>query len=430
MKKIFTLVVCFFAVAMLLMGCGNSVVDESQLKTDFEAYMKADFSAGNEQIVEINIDRRQTEKDKKLDMVWCTVKTEDEKCAYEKSLILTYRLYDEDGWILDDVSVNSRSEWNIMPLAGADNNEIIASLNGVNVTADNELWYITQENIKNISVDKHETDLEVGTDIVTVTLTIDDLVKEASGQLVISYTFNNGNWTIDSLLGNKDFTTVTKPGFALNVTEETLVNELAGKTFDYGLDDGAVIVYTSDLQTITINKNEIFDFTIKSQESLSKGTIQNYLCDCIVKKPHAEFALSIEVQYFYAEEWNLQPISITAKCTSMNVEGEWTGTYGAIGGGGTAVLNVSSIDDNGLLMGTFRYIPNRVDKYSQPGSYSITGEINLATLYIHFTAGKWIDDPGRMSMEWDLSDISVRLNVEDSIMYGTASSARTIQVIP
>lgn len=112
----------------------------------------------------------------------------------------------------------------------------------------------------------------------------------------------------------------------------------------------------------------------------------------------------------------------------MNVEGEWTGTYGAIGGGGTAVLNVSAIDDNGLLMGTFRYTPNRVDKYSQPGSYSITGEINLATLYINFTAGEWIDDPGKKSMEWDLSDISERLNAENSIMCGTALSSRTIKV--
>lgn len=29
---------------MLLMGCGNSVADESQLKADLEAYMKTDFS--------------------------------------------------------------------------------------------------------------------------------------------------------------------------------------------------------------------------------------------------------------------------------------------------------------------------------------------------------------------------------------------------
>lgn len=428
MKKLFTPMICFFTVTMLLMGCGNSVADESQLKADLEDYLKTDFSTENEQIVEINIDRRKTEKDKQLDMVWCTVKTEDEKCAYEKSMILTYNLYDEGGWILDNVSVNSRNEWNIMPLAGVDNDEIIASLNRVNVTADNELWYITQENIKNISVDKHETDLEAETDIVTVTLTIDDLVAEASGQLVISYMFNNGNWTIDSLSGNEGFTTDTKSGFALNVTEETLVNELTGITFDYGLDEGAVIWYTSDLQTITIDKNEISDFTIKSQESSSKGTIQNYLCDCIVKKPHAEFALSIEVQYYYSGEWNLRPIFITAQCTSMNIEGEWMGTYGAVGGGGTAVLNISAIDDNGLIMGTFRYTPNRVDKYSQPGSYSITGEINLATLYIHFTAGEWIDDPGINSMEWDLSDITVRLNAEDSIMYGTASSLRTIKV--
>lgn len=421
MKNLFLPIILFFTVSMLLTSCGNRVAGKSQIKTDLEAYTETIFSTENEQIVEVNIDKRETKKKEKSDMVWCTVKTEDEKCSYEKNLVLTYNLYDKDGWILDNVSVNSRSEWNIMPLIGADNDEIISSLNGVNVTADNELWYIKKDNIKNISVDKHETDLEAETDIVTVTLTIDDLVEEASGQLVISYTFNNGNWIMDSLSGNENFAAATKSGFALNVTEETLINELDGKTFKYGMT-------ANDSQTITINKSEISDFSIERQESSSKGTDQNYYCECILKKPHAEFALSMEVHYSYSEEWNLQSISTTANCTSMNVEGEWTGTYRRVAGGGSAVINISAVDDNGLLIGTFKYTPNRVDRYSQPGSYNITGEMNLATMYIHFTAGEWVDYPGKNSLEWDSSDISIKLDVDNSIMYGEASDTRTVKV--
>ncbi len=57
----------------------------------------------------------------------------------------------------------------------------------MNLTVDNEIWYVSEDNIKSISVDNHETDLEAETDQVTVSLTVDDLVEEAEGQLVIDY---------------------------------------------------------------------------------------------------------------------------------------------------------------------------------------------------------------------------------------------------
>lgn len=122
-------------VMMLLGGCGKAVRDEKQIQADLESDLQANYFAENEKIIEVKIEKRQTEKKEKHDTVWCSVQTEDERCAYEKSLVLTYSLYDEGGWLLDDVSVNSRSEWVITPIIGISNDEIAASLCGINISA-------------------------------------------------------------------------------------------------------------------------------------------------------------------------------------------------------------------------------------------------------------------------------------------------------
>lgn len=419
MKKSLLLTFTFIVILMLFAGC-NSVANEKQIQADLESYTQSELFAENEKIVEIKIDKRQTANEKKQESVWCTVTTEDKHYSYEKAMTLTYNYYNEGGWMLDNVSVNNHSEWVITPLTGISNEEVSASLDGISVTANDEIWNITKGNIKSISIEEQKTDLENKTDVITATLTIDDEVEEASGQLVINYRFNN-EWVIDSISGNENFKAILKSGIALNVTEETLQNEISGQTSDYGIDGNA---------TITINKNEISDFKIESQESYEKGRRQIYLCSCKLIKPHAEFLLNVEIPYDYlgSDGWSIQPITINAQCTSINLEGEWKGTYRAIGGGGTAVLNISAIDDNGLITGTFKYTPNRVDKYSQPGSYNITGEITLATLSIHFTAGEWIDKPSE-EYEWQLSDISATLDIENSTLYGTAPDSRTLKVV-
>ncbi len=159
-------------------------------------------------------------------------------------------------------------------MTGINNDEISASLNNVNLTVDNEIWYVSEDNIKSISVDNHETDLKAETNQVTVSLTVDDLVEEAEGQLVIDYIFENGNWVMDSLSGNENFTSVIKQTVALNVEEETLLSAINGLSFEYGS------------QEITVDKNKVSDFVIESQAASSKGTLQQFFCSCTLTEPH------------------------------------------------------------------------------------------------------------------------------------------------
>lgn len=112
MKKIYLSLLITFSLVFLV-SCGKKVADEEQIQIDLEAFTQKSILSDSEKIIEIAIDKRQTQKDEKLDTVWCTVQTEDER-----------------GWILDEVSVSDKSSWVITPLIGVSDDEISASLIG------------------------------------------------------------------------------------------------------------------------------------------------------------------------------------------------------------------------------------------------------------------------------------------------------------
>lgn len=397
-----------------LAGCGAKVADEEKIQTDLEAYKQNDFLAADEKITEIVIDKRQTEKDAKVDTVWCGVQTEDARCAYEKDFTLTYSLYDEGGWMLDDVSVNNRSEWVITPLVGVNDDEISTSLIGIDVTINDEIWHVTRENIKSISVDSHETDLETQKDIVTATLIIDDLVEEASGQLIINYNFNHGSWVMDSISGRENFSALNKPGLELNVTENTLLDIINGQSFEYNPQESKM--YST--QEITINKDEVSDFVIDKQEVSSKGTSVQHFCSCTLTKPYATFTLAIEIPYYYSDEWTIRDISATAECTSVDIVGTWTGTnvYGR-----NCELDITEMDADGNISGS--YSDHGSPNY-KANSYYVAGKISKDTLEMTLEAGDII---GEKPYKWfKPSDIRAKLNVDDSSISGSADLQFTL----
>lgn len=408
MKKSILLILLLTVILMLFVGC-NSVVNEKQIQGDLEAYTQSEILAENEKIVEIKIDQRQTENEKKQDSVWCTVTTEDEHYSYEKAMLLTYDYYDGSGWKLNDVSVNNRSEWVITPLTGISKEEISDSLDGISVTADNEVWNVKKEKINSISIDEQKTDLESKTDIVTVTFTVDDVVEEASGQLIINYKFNN-EWVIDSISGNENFKTSVKPNMMLSVNEETLIEKISEQVFEYGVSNTDAFSSTSKLQSVTIKKNEVSDFVIESQETSSKGTVQTYACKCELTKPHAVFTLNIEMKAYYSGGWRIEPISIEAKCTSVKIDGIWTGTMNDK----ACELNITEAKADGTISGTFTY-------YNEAGSYYVSGKIDLNTLIIALEAGDEIKvGINIFGNAYGTSDIDAQLNVDDSTISGTA----------
>lgn len=432
MRKSRCIVLLFIAVILLLSGC-SSVANEKKIQSDLETDTQFDFLNEGEKIEKLEIEKRQTDKKQKIDTIWCMITTADTEVSYQKNAVLTYSFYDKGGWMLDDVSVNKSKEWIKTPLKGIDDEKIQSSLNGKYITINDEKWEITKDNISNFSIDKHDTNLEEKTDTVIASLTLDADVEEANGQVVISYKFDD-KWKLDTLSDKTVFTATVKPEAALNVTEDDLMNEIVNQGFQYGgskPDKSKKLIFKDNRnqQTVAINKGQLSDFKIDNQESSSKGSSQKYFCSGILTTSHVIFRLNAEIEYKYKKNdgWKMKSVAIIPEVYSVNIEGDWTGTYRAAGDCGKVTLSITDVSDDGTISGVYSWTPDVIDIARQPGSYHVSGTMNKDRLLLDLKAGEWIDEP-----KWATSvtkcDINALLYVDNSKMEGMGHHSSSITV--
>lgn len=419
-KRIF--VVLFMTMLLLLTGC-SKIADEKKIQSDLETDTQFQFLDENEEIKEIVIEKRQTDKNEKSDMIWCTVTTTDTEVLYQKNVVLTYGLYDQ-GWLLDGVATNHPSEWIKTPLKGIKEQDIPVSLEGKFVETVGERWDITTNNIKSISVMQQDTNLEEKTDKVTVALTLNADVEEASGQLIINYVFDD-DWKIDTIEGNKDFTATVKPEAALEVTEDDLIDVIDKQEFEYGASNEN----NASKQMIMVEKSEISNFVIENCKSSLKGSEQEYNCSCTLTKQHISCSLKANINYHYdsSNGWNVQQVVIVPGTISVDIAGDWTGTYVMAGDRGEVVLSITEVDDNGNISGIYSWTPEKVDNYRQPGSYYVSGTMNKDTLILNLKAGDWIKKP-KNALSVTKIDIRAWLNINDYEMDGIGHESSSIKI--
>lgn len=424
MKKIILAVLLVTILSTLLIGC-SSAVDEKQIQTDLQTNMEFEFLEDGEEIKHLVIEKRQTEKEQKSDTIWCTITTEDAEVSYQKNVVLTYGLYDKGGWMLDDVSVKETVR---TPLKGIAEENIAASLNNEYIIINDENWEITKENIKSISIDGHDTNLEEKSDTVIASIILDEEVEQASGKIEINYKYDDG-WKIDAVSEVEDFVITIKPEKALNLTEEDLTDILSGQTFKYGeqktnYGNGISFINNNSQQEIVINKNEISNFVIENQTSSSKGTYQMLSCRCTLTKQHVDFDIQAEIQYLYdgSNGWQLENVTILPEVVSVSIEGEWTGTFVAAGSYGEVVLSITSMDESGNVTGIYSWTSSR-----QAGSYYVSGTIDMETFLLNMTAGEWIDKPSDAIFATK-RDINAIFYVDASRLEGIGHESASIKV--
>lgn len=407
MRRKYLMILPMALLMTLFTGCSN-VANEKQIKTDLEQYEETDVIKDDEKIEEIAIDKRQTDEDKKTDTVWCTITTQDSEISYQKECVLTYNLDKQKKWTLADVDVNDSDEWVKEPLKGIDEEAISLSLNDETVKVDDTEWYIEESEIKKISIDKQDTDIEQKKDTVLVSLTLESPVQKAEGQLEISYHFED-EWEIDSLAEKKSFTAQDIEGTAINATEKSLTEELVQSE----------IKLDNDESNISIEKENISNFKIVNENTEDKGTFKTFECTATVTKPTAVFQIAANIGYLYSEEegWTCQPVTIKSTLESLNIVGEWKGTYNGAPYSGEAVLNILSLDENGTITATYSYTPETTSDYSQPGSYNVSGKIDFETLHMDLEAGDWIAEPSK-TLSVTKANIRANLYVNDSIIEG------------
>ena len=407
MRKGIFMMTMVIAMALMLAGC-SSVPKEEEIQQDLESFSDKVFLDEGEKIDSLTIEKRDTDKKNKSDLVWCTVTTDKDDVSYEKEVTLSYYLQDKDGWTLEDYKVSDPEKWKISPLSGVSEATVRSNLAGQTVKADNEDWQILESEISQMTVQSQNTDLEKKTDQIIVDVVLDGEVESVSGTLVADYVFDK-TWQLKNISTKDSLKVEIKADKALDANMDRVIGDIQNPEIKYGV-SGAI-------QKVTISKDQIEDFTVNSQNARSKGTEQTIQCSAKLIKGHVTFNVSINADYIFEDgTWNCSQIEPELTFASADLQGEWKGTYRKGGGNGTVNLNITEVDGNNIK-GTYSYTPYGSSKWDEPGSYEVEGEFVPEGLTIAMKAGDWIDEPEK-HLSGPLHDISAVLYVDDDILKG------------
>jgi len=407
-KKILVIIM-LVGIFFSLTACTKKLKDAT-VKEDVETSLAEELDT-DETIEKINILSRRANKDTNDTSVNIEVITSNDEISYVKYFMAVYHLSDKEGWYLTSFFGTDSDKWTATPIKGISEESIKSSLTGQFIHTENDTWEIEKRKISSISIVKQETNLKELKDTVTVDLTLDSAVQQAKGRLTIEYTFDK-KWKIKSISGSQDFTVQTKPECALNVTTEELIAELVKK-------EVVVAPASSDRQTVTMSIDEISNFEIIKESSQEKGTFVRYDCKCTLTKKHTILEIEASYNYHYegSEGWKLQVIHLTPQVTSVNIIGEWNGTYSQAGEKGTAKLTITEFTPDGIIKGVYAYTPYELDTWSQPGSYAVSGTIDLSTMYMQLAAGDWIIKDSK-ALSVTKIDVWAILKIDKSQIHG------------
>lgn len=412
MKKYFGIILVLLLVALCCVGCSNHIT-ASRIEKDLISYNEGALLNEDETIISLEIlEEQYTEiHNNEYAEIACSVIIADEKRHYGKECFVTY-VYSKDDkdWFLYEAFFNDKSAWTISPIVGVDEEEIVQSLYGTSLTLNSDVWTVTEQNISLTSIDEHVTDLEKNTDMVKVSVSIDDTVQTITGQFTLQYQFNK-NWELVSVDEKNTFVASYKPGLEFDATSELLVDAIDKQTFTFG-------VQNLQTQIVTINKSELSDFEIKQKEISNKGAKTTYTCVGTLTKKSAVLSLEAEIIYSYSNQWNFSSVQITSKLVSVNAVGTWSGSnvYGR-----TCILKITSVDKDGNVKGTYT---DKGDRYYKPYSYNISGKLDMATLRFTLDAGSLLS--AKPYSAFRAEDITALLKIDNCTITGNADLKFTV----
>lgn len=412
MKKIMCVAVVMLLTLICCVGC-SADFSEEQLKEDLTEYENGVLLAEGETIQNVVVveDHRRENKKGEIAALTCTVITEDTQYRYEKKCYLMYEYDDDDGeWDLSGVEMSDEETWTMSPLAGVSENEIVWSMYNANFVANNENWTITDGNVILKSVDQHTTDLENGVDTVKATISIDDTLQQAVGQVTLRYEFDRG-WKLVSMDGQNALTVSYKPGKELKVDEAVLLEVVDGQTGTFGVEN----ILT---QTVTVKKDELTDFSIIHTETSEYGTRTVITCEGTLTKKNVVLKVTIKAHYGYQESWNFEKVEVIPQVVSVDAVGTWNGSnvYGH-----TCILTITEMDAEGNIKGSYTDKGNQ-GKYAF--SYKVSGKLDLSTFRLSLAAGDLIS--AKPFKSFKPYDITARLVIDEGFITGNADLKFTV----
>jgi len=91
-------------VGITLTGCTESVKSFNSIKKDDTILEFLQENYGVTEITNIALEKRQTNKEKKQDLVYCNITSKNDTDELNGTFLLSYNYYEKGGWILDSVT--------------------------------------------------------------------------------------------------------------------------------------------------------------------------------------------------------------------------------------------------------------------------------------------------------------------------------------
>lgn len=396
------LVGCMLSV-LILSACAEKTADEEAIKSDIMGYKGTIVLDDGESLDEVTIRDRNTDKKSGVDRVICSITSHDSEKSFVKEAIVLYKLDDEKNWVLEDITVDSRSNWRIMPVAAPSDDLIKDSLSGQIINADGEEWGITEGNLADATVKEHDTDFESGKDTVKVSVTVNDVVEKLNADLTLNFAFDDG-WKLTGIEKVDNINVETKSGMDNTVGNDQLIGLITAEKMKFGSGDSN--------QKISADKSELTGFEIIDTQVSEKGTKQVYKCSFDLDKSDADFFVDTTVEYNYVQEsgWVANITEQSVSVTAVDIEGTWAGE--TLWFSNKVTLEISK-DENNKYTGTYKYN----DKYGEyEGEYEVSGRFNEDTFKLELDAGDWVTEPKKYAK--DKENIELVLFIDDEILKG------------
>lgn len=294
MKKKMMMLILVGMFTFLIIGCSKNV-DEEQIKANLEEFENEEILDENEKIKKVVIDKRKTEKKKKIDEIWCTVFTENEDASQEKEMVLRYGLYDK-GWILDNVEVNDSEDWIVKPLKGVEKEQIINTLTGEYIGVEDAGWEIKKNEIKELTIKNQQTDLDKGRDVLDVSLELESIAAIVKVELNINYVFDE-KWEIDNIEELSEFDYEDKE-IVSEISEERMISDIVKSGIYVGAWEEPIVID---------GEEAISDFKISEIYRLDKGKYRRIYGSAVINNSDKRYDVDIQWDYEYSEnneKWN------------------------------------------------------------------------------------------------------------------------------
>ena len=403
-KRITLITIVTICMLMFLTACSSKISKET-LMQDIEPIVKEELSSSRT-IDDIEI--LETESDEKNDTaVKIKVITQDDVAEYVDYFTACYYYSADKEYVFDTAFQIDKDKSTITPIKGVTQGIAVSSLKSKSISIGDESWSLND--VTDVTIENQDTNLEEKTDTVTISLTVNDKVQQAKGKLKLEYKFTD-EWELSNVSQDGEFTVSYKPDCALELTDKDLLAELVKNEVN-------LFENTSNSQTLTMTEAEISDFKVYDEITGIRGSKIKYSCTATLTKPNATISLDAQIMYEYEGSWLLQPIIITAELESIDIEGKWDGTYTGVPYKGKASLDIEEVTEDGKVKGVYSYTPNTITKYSQAGSYKVSGTIDMTSLIMKLEAGDWVvKDSSALSVT--KIDITAIIDLEEAEIEG------------